>query len=217
MARLFDRDANPKIVDAFEYLAKLYRHSRKSILPDFVETEGWLANREVWLSQTWEFNLMNLRLFEDANHLRLHPNFSLAGPDGRRPIMTDVWVLAVPKTSPHPQKAKDFIRLLMEARMQAMAMATESKIYTGGIPARADALDLVPAVVRDWFDLTEVEGFKLTAFKNFVVRPQIPYYASLSRLMRELYRSIVVEGAQLERALDLAQADLELISRPFAD
>jgi ABC-type glycerol-3-phosphate transport system substrate-binding protein len=156
---------------------------------------------------------MRLRTFGSSGHLRLHPNLGLAGPDGNRPIVTEGWVLAVPKASPHPEEAKAFIGLLMEPKMQAMAMATESKIYTGGFPARADALDLIPDVVREWFDLVDVEQFKRMAFKNFVTIPYTSYWGSLSRLMGELYRSVVTEGGDVGRALDLAQADLELMMR----
>jgi len=213
IGKLFDRRVNPGIVDAFEYLSRLHPHSRKPPPSGPTESDGWLASGEVWLSSTWGGNLMKLRTFGNSDHLRLHPNLGLAGPDGNRSIITEAWVLAVPKASPHPEEAKAFIGLLMEPRMQAMAMATESKIYTGGFPARADALDLIPDVVREWFDLADVEQFKRMAFKNFVIIPYVSYWGSISRLMGELYRSVVTEGGDVGRALDLAQADLELIMR----
>ncbi|OQY28410.1 MAG: hypothetical protein B6244_07360 [Candidatus Cloacimonetes bacterium 4572_55] len=211
LSQFFNPDVNPKIVDVFEYLIELNKYTKKPLYTDYGTMDLEMANELLWLYSLWDDHVAKIRHNKNAPYVRLHPNYNLTGPTGKKAICLGGWMFAIPKNAANPKVGKKFISWMMSQEMQIRSVGDSSRVYCGHIPARIDATENLPNYIKNRFDVTDVASLRDNAFQSLVIRPTwVDYYFDLSTFIERAHNEIVVQGKPVGTVLKNVQTELDM-------
>lgn len=211
-AKLFDVETNPEIIEVFQFLKELYPYVKQPLYNDYPVIITDMAAESIWLFSNWDSELLRMRVDKGADYIGLHPMLQLKGKSDMRPICSGGWMFAIPKKSPHPEEARQFIEFLMTKEMQNKAIwnPQTGKSYTGHIPIRGDALAALSDSMKVLlWDIQDVDTMLPAMFANFANRPKVPYYHDLSSLLQQVHNDIILNNADIIETLNRAQSQLD--------
>ncbi|AGB41494.1 ABC-type sugar transport system, periplasmic component [Halobacteroides halobius DSM 5150] len=176
-------------IKAFKFLKKL----KPYLSPDFKRatwdtTNKFLATESVYLGRNWPFGVNIIVKKYNKDEIKAYHGWS--GPVKESHVLGGS-VLAIPKGAPHEELAVKFIKYLMSKKVQKQLV---TKLAWPS--SRTDAYGEVPKWQKPYFEAVK------EAMKYAEPRPNVPYWATVSRALNSAFKEIVLNDAPVEETLD---------------